>query len=457
MLFVIVFGAYRFCGNGSMPFLLALCPLHNFDCYSGLCEQFPPVGLLFCSVVRPFSVSRSGNADCEVCAGLANSLPISLLELNAMGHAACALLIYAMWWQKPLDVDEPTLIGGYKVQPLLAYMWMSSMVSAEGYKAYDMHGRLRDEFDAIWMYRYPRLGDLIPGSCSPTTSTLEPWVEHRGTTTVGNEAKRTGPPLPTSDDGTHHEMLDRHYKAHSGKTLRFHLLTFLHAHAPLLAFARLTFPPGLGVRKTAIDHLSPPTLARWHLAHEAIAKYRLEDDLRWRHYTRSDIYDEDSRVKARVGNLLSLIGSKPYEVWFGFAVAGVLYGGLHMLAWNAAFESRLEQVLWRVAASSVTVTPVLLVPVALLFDKKALGRGGGDLMKVLLGGKVERKEGRVVYWGRMAAVVVCVPVFAAGPFLWASYVLGRVFLVVECFKNVAYLPDKVFEGVVWSKYLPHIN
>lgn len=374
-----------------------------------------------------------------------------------MGHAACALLIYAMWWQKPLDVDEPTLIGSYKVQPLLAYMWMSSKVSARGFKSYDMHGRLRDEFDAIWMYRYPRLGDLIPGGSRPSSSTSDPWVENRGLAKVGREGMRDGPPLPDSDDGTHQEMRDRHYKANTGKTFRFRLVTWLHAHADLLAKAGVTFPAGLGVRKTAIDHISPADLARWKLAHEAIEKYRLEEDLRWRHYTRSDLYDEDSRVKARIGNLLSLIGSKPYEVWFGFAVAGFLYGGLHMLAWNAAFSSRLEQVLWRVAASSVTITPIALVPIALLFDKQALAQGGGDLMKLLLGQDVDRKEGSFVLWARVAAVVVFIPVFAAAPFLWFSYVLGRVYLVVECFKNVAHLPDAVFESVSWSVYVPHIN
>lgn len=252
-------------------------------------------------------------------------------------------------------------------------------------------------------------------------------------------------------------MLDRHYKANSGKTLRFRMITWLHARSHLLAKAGITFPAGLGVRKTAVDHISPADLTRWKLSHEAVEKYRLEEDLRWRHYTRSDLYDEDSRVKARIGNLLSLIGSKPYEVWFGFAVAGFLYGGLHMLAWNAAFSSRLEQILWRVAASSVTVTPVLLLPIALLFDKRALGQGGGDLMKMVQGRDVERKDGSVVWWTRIAAVVVCIPVFAAGPFLWFSYVAGRVFLVVECFKNVAHLPAAVFEGVEWGAYLPHIN
>lgn len=387
---------------------------------------------------------------------LANALPISLLELNAMGHAACALLIYAMWWQKPLDVNEPTLIRGHKVPPLLAYMWMSSKVSVEGVKSYDMHGRLRDEFDAIWMYRYPRLGDLVVGGPRPTDAVLGPLVESRHRARVDDDLKRTGPPLPTIDDDALYEMLDRHYKAGSGQNLRLRTVTWLHAQG-FLAKAGIRFPAGLGVRKTAIDHLSPVDLARWKLAHEAIERYHLEDDLSWRHYVRSDLYDEDSRVKARVGNMLSLIGSRPYEVWFGFAVAGFLYGGLHMLAWNAPFSSRLEQIFWRVAASSVTITPVLLLPVALLFDKQALGQGGSDLMKLIQGRMVEHKGGSIVFWARIASVVLFVPVFAAGPFLWFSYVLGRVYLVVECFKNVAHLPEAVFEDVSWPAYLPHIN
>lgn len=33
---------------------------------------------------------------------VAQHIPISLLELNTFGHAVCALLIYLLWWEKPL-------------------------------------------------------------------------------------------------------------------------------------------------------------------------------------------------------------------------------------------------------------------------------------------------------------------------------------------------------------------
>jgi hypothetical protein len=45
-----------------------------------------------------------------------------LLELNTFGHAICTLLIYLLWWDKPLDVEQPTLIRNKEAYPLWALM-----------------------------------------------------------------------------------------------------------------------------------------------------------------------------------------------------------------------------------------------------------------------------------------------------------------------------------------------
>lgn len=34
-------------------------------------------------------------------------------------YSACALLIYLMWWHKPLNVSEPPSVKGYKVRRYL--------------------------------------------------------------------------------------------------------------------------------------------------------------------------------------------------------------------------------------------------------------------------------------------------------------------------------------------------
>lgn len=88
-------------------------------------------------------------------ARLANNLPITLLELNAIAHASCALLIYAFWWSKPLNIYEPTIMSsGDGLDEMIAYLWMSSYVSVqnEGWKGHDVGGGIKDEFNAIWPF-----------------------------------------------------------------------------------------------------------------------------------------------------------------------------------------------------------------------------------------------------------------------------------------------------------------
>ncbi|KAL8723391.1 MAG: hypothetical protein Q9225_000307 [Loekoesia sp. 1 TL-2023] len=40
----------------------------------------------------------------------AAGLPISVLEFHTLVHAACALVMYCLWFNKPMDVEEPTLV-----------------------------------------------------------------------------------------------------------------------------------------------------------------------------------------------------------------------------------------------------------------------------------------------------------------------------------------------------------
>ena len=402
--------------------------------------------------LKKFLVCVQATWFCASCISrLASSLPISLLELNAMGHAACALLIYAMWWQKPLDIAEPTLIQGYQAHRLLAFMWMSSHVSAEGLKSQDFHGRLRDEFDALWIYQQPNLDELIFKDFY--SSDMHPNGQHVDTNAKSQPTPRS---LKGRLDPYQYPMSFRHYASEAPLAMRYRSVNWLHSKKYLSSLG-VRFPAGLGVRKTGIDHISPIDVVRWRLAHEAIQRYHLEEEVRVRHARRSYVYDQDSRVQARIGNFLPLRGSRPFEVWLGFAVAGLLYGGLHMLAWNAPFSSDLEQILWRVAASSVTTAPLILTPIALIFGNGALIRGVEDLTTMFRGHNVERVDGRAEYWARVTAVLFSLPFFAVSPLLWFTYVLGRVYLVVECFRNVAHLPEGVFQKVSWSGYVPHIT
>lgn len=60
---------------------------------------------------------------------LARGYPIALLELNTFAHAMCALLVYFIWWSKPLDVAVPTLIDGQLCEDVVAFLAMASHYS----------------------------------------------------------------------------------------------------------------------------------------------------------------------------------------------------------------------------------------------------------------------------------------------------------------------------------------
>jgi len=60
---------------------------------------------------------------------VASHLPTSLLEVNTIGHILCAFVVYLLWWDKPREIHEPTILEGEWVDGLCAYMYMSSRMS----------------------------------------------------------------------------------------------------------------------------------------------------------------------------------------------------------------------------------------------------------------------------------------------------------------------------------------
>ena len=63
---------------------------------------------------------------------LACQLPLTLLEINTLAHVLCALFMYCLWWNKPLDVFDPTVLKEESIHPLCAAMWMFSTINTGG-------------------------------------------------------------------------------------------------------------------------------------------------------------------------------------------------------------------------------------------------------------------------------------------------------------------------------------
>lgn len=110
-----------------------------------------------------------------------------------------------------------------------------------------------------------------------------------------------------------------------------------------------------------------------------------------------------------------------------FSAAGLIYGGLHALAWSAHFESPTERWLWRVSACVVM----------------------GGLPVICFFGWVANKDWKRSYEDTIAFLFLSLTTLI--------YILARGYLVVECFINLFNLPAGVYEVPSWSAYFPHIS
>jgi hypothetical protein len=124
------------------------------------------------------------------------------------------------------------------------------------------------------------------------------------------------------------------------------------------------------------------------------------------------------------------------------SVAAFVYGGLHLLAWNAHFRGPVYGLLWKlsgITVASLGVLALLAVPAYRSLD--------------WLGSHDTVERGLRRYLWRVAAFM-----FSVGTILFSLlYVLARVYLLVESFLSLAFLPESVLVTPNFSLYFPHIG
>ncbi|KAL8838909.1 MAG: hypothetical protein Q9170_001946 [Blastenia crenularia] len=129
-----------------------------------------------------------------------------------------------------------------------------------------------------------------------------------------------------------------------------------------------------------------------------------------------------------------------YSVALGFTVAGVLYGGLHALAWNANFISPIEQLLWRTSACMVM--------------------GGAPILFAMHHSLHALYDFSVEHFNEFGKIIkfpLVVTALGLGAVIIVAYILARAYLVVECFLQLSHMPAGVYKVPEWSAYLPSIS
>lgn len=349
----------------------------------------------------------------QVISRVVYGLPVTLLEVNILGHILCALIIYILWWHKPRLVQEPSRLTGEWTRAVGAYMYMSSHMS----------GRISTHAGVLrrtWIV--PELSDLalstgqtqeelgLQETASSTGSaTYEDYdqPDADATEALGYWRSYFGP-RPTRRSESLLEDLDI-----SASIKRPYDVVNIQQARRRLAEDAIKMHPEIRRRFIAMVSTS-----NWcePVVEELVTKS-------------APNWPGEDLLRGTGSLVMGMI------LWF----ASIAYGGVHIAAWNDYYPSTVEAWMWR--SSSVWVSfsgLVWLVVNSLAYLFKPVDR----------------------YWDRVLAFqarrrsyfILGTTCFLCG----VAYLFARIFLVVEAWISIRRLPLAAYKTPDGIQIVPHI-
>lgn len=328
-----------------------------------------------------------------------------------------ALIIYVLWWNKPLDIERPTMIRGGTARELLAWMSMYEPMNKIGIyqdpreearriRAVDRHdpfaksvsrGRCNNLDNA------QEAKDLVPGLRRPKQKHIA--------LTDGDELLSTS--LSYYDEGTH----------------------------------ALCTPSWFVI-------LNPTDIERWKCA----AKLFTENPP-------LGIWMENAGMLTAHNSdwppLLGRRGKVNLSVWLLLTIAGFLYGGLHALPWSSDFPTDGQKVFWQISVSAIVAFGPLLQLCSLGFALMDFSYQRGPHIRMVTILQIPKRHAicctkAQTTQGLIAAIPVAFISFATAV-VCIAYALGRVYVFIESLVALFHSTPGVFEVPAWPVYFPHIT
>ena len=455
---------------------------------------------------------------------LAQRLPVSLLEgkasitsidarytnvsqVNTFAHAICALLIYSLWWSKPLDIEEPVLIPTDTSDDIRSLCAQASTCSfLDSYMTCgtieldaSLSGKVSIVRRLLWTLSVLR-GRLYD-ACSPTSRHYAPltypWYYDR----LGfdcNVFAVTDKPIPRNihknilglrlspswrqSTSLHNPQNPRvepdHFNGIDGSLKSYNFTSIV---PPVILLRRGDHVPktNLVLEGAELCEMDERMLARLQWASRFCEEGRDPISTDYINYylaraSYNRLYagwlkletGNFSRAPLDPGSHFPNKFSLPSNV--SMILSSILYGGLHALAFDGSFHSAAESILWKISCLCIAGTGVLAVPCLSIIhflqdhDRQTFWETSlGKKLRATTIVKLLRKlpdpptliqaafEALAVLWAIGAALITMAGVL--------FYFFCRVYLIVEVFLNLPYVDPRVYETPNWSVYWPHIS
>ena len=388
------------------------------------------------------------------CTGrLVAQLPVTFLEINTLGHAICALLIYLFWIEKPLDVQDPWPIRDDIPRSVIAYMLMCSNGEWEYLKLYGEETLMRD----------------TTANESTISSSYDSYYDSYY---LGKSSD------DSAHDGIKPSMLSvtQHRIRESTRWPKYQRILARGRRVVSLTFGQtlgtsMIGPRSDGETRYSVD-VDSHAIIRWHEASKSFEEFpRIRRHLR-KHSKRAGI-KEESLVSSRVrdwprDSFLEIEEESKTHPWaFTVIILSLstgLYGGLHAAAWKSFFPSKSEKWLWRISALIIAISGIVAA-IGLLFWNARVSVDA-QTMRISMDRSERTSLWHIVFlspldWRKHPILFTLRRIFALIIYcccviFFLIYVFARLFLIIEAFISLRKLPIEAYQTPEWTQWIPHI-
>ncbi len=383
--------------------------------------------------------------------------PITLLEVHTLVHVACALGMYGLWVQKPLDIREPVWVDPSGFEDLLALMLVRNY-------AFGTRVHVHDQENPVPIksvdHRY------ADGSESAYLRVYATSEKDQSAQALVQEMQS-----PYSSDYIHPETVP-HWSSSAISKVVVHqnvggvdyaLGPSMHGPAVCSVMSGQALECGIGPAMSVQNlwgeqeeqqheghlqiSLTSRDIRRWTLAARALKRTGEElcSDTRKGSRNYFTLYAH-SIVLDRKG-----LQAGFYAYFCAWASGGLIaalticmfYGGAHATAWAFTFPTDVEQIMWRIACVD-TIAGVLsllaIFSVVVFYHEHSY--------KLLMKSFFTREPGILSLLYRAVVVIGLLNV----PF----FILSRIYIFIETFISLRRVQLGVYQTVQWTAYIPHL-
>jgi hypothetical protein len=403
----------------------------------------------------------------------ASGYPLTVLELHTLVHVVCALAIYSLWFHKPLDIKDPTVIDATSFKSTLALMLMRT--EGQHYDTYELDantGEMTLDAEPKFDYGAPESAylqrfDPVPNPTSEGITSLTP--------PASVHERDTGPSLQSVSE-KESDMSKVFTISPRPENIRFCCKVSEATEAPVRLDPGQCLGCGLGPVPKKLPfsmELSPKAIVRWNLAAKdlgANAKVDIPNHIRpIRGYQGSFL--RFSNINTIYGCTWSSSGWKEREGGHGqsaLLLLGLCYGGIHAAAWNFSFPTNIERIMWRVTCISALAGFLGMLYFMNVIESLNSELSLGIPIFTALGRELRRGKKLILYaknygkWDSFENVILSIMQFSffyfaiLSIFLIPYFLLVRLFIVTESFISLRRVPIGVYTGVPWTEYIPHL-